>query len=118
LARYKLGAEGMVSLEPCESGFTSDPDWTQSLQISVLTQTLVEKIWPSISGDDADIYLCDGDAGGVFKLGFDQISSCIGNNARNPREANVGGFIQYRCRQQARIRSISVRANVQFTKTC
>lgn len=114
MARYKLGAEGMPTLV-CESGFTADPDWTPFVQSSVLTQTLVQKIIPTITGDDADIYNC---IGGFKKLYFDDISSCLGNNARNPRQANVNGLISFVCNKQARIRRISIRAKVEYTKKC
>ncbi|KAL4546888.1 hypothetical protein Ndes2526B_g07695 [Nannochloris sp. 'desiccata'] len=115
-ANYKLGAATAPSLpSTCPSGFTARPDTTPLIESSVLTQTLVQQIWPKITGDDVDVYTCPE---GLKWIQFQQISSCIGNNARNPRFARVNGLAQFVCKNQARIRSISIRADVNYSKVC
>ena len=84
------------------------------IQSSVLTQALVQRIWPAMTGDN-DIYTCPE---GLKWLKFDQISSCIGNQARNPRNAQVNGVIQFVCKNQARMRSMSVETDVVYNKVC
>lgn len=113
--KYKLGAANANPLGTCPSGFTARPDTTPSIESSVLTQSLVEKIWPAITGDDVDVYTCPE---GLKWVKFDQISSCIGNNARNPRFAKVNGLIQFVCKNQARMRTISVDTDVTYNKVC
>ena len=90
--------------QKCPSGYTSRPADTFLIELSVLSQTLVEGVFPDISGDDADIYTCPEGFKYINLEG--PIQSCIGNNARNPRFALVNGVAEFVCKNQARRRFI------------
>jgi hypothetical protein len=117
-AKYQLGDSTPDLLSTCPSGYTPinmKPGTTSSIEASVLTQTLVQKVWPNISGDDADIYTCPE---GLKWIQYSQISSCIGNNARNPRFAKVNGLVTFVCKSQARARNITMATDVVYNKVC
>ena len=85
------------------------------VESTVLNQALTQKIWPAITGDDADVYTCPE---GLRWLKFDSVSSCLANNSRNPRNALVNGVVQFVCKNQARMRSISVVTDSTYNKNC
>jgi hypothetical protein len=119
-AAIKIGGSSANDLNQagtkCPSGFTARPDTTASIEASVLAQTIVQNIWPSMVGNpDYEPYICPE---GLKWIQYSQISSCIGNNARNPRFAKVNGLYTYVCKNQARARNITVEADVVYNKVC
>lgn len=112
---YDLG--GTTTNEACPVGYKTATTANRVLVVGLLSQAMKSYVWPKVKGTpDGDIYYCpEGVKSMVYPGNIKTYKSCI---SKDGTSAIVRGPVQFVCAQQARIRTVSVVANVQYVNTC